>query len=114
MHVFKIVHLLESTFLLPYSVTDKARSVTRWHPFDITKVQSVLDKRKYSFTQWFVNDWNIIPNAPVKSKKIKYFIGHIYKYLNHRTDDYTSQRLTPCHLMDCSNYEEEDGQFKSE
>ena len=68
-------------------VTENARSATRGHPIKITKVHPRFDMRKYSFTQWVVDDWSRLPGAAVKSKIINQFKGHKLRKQATKIDD---------------------------
>ena len=45
----------------------KEGSRTRRHKAALVKEQSRLDMRKYSFSQWVINEWNKLPNDWVNS-----------------------------------------------
>ena len=36
----------------------KESKITRWHNYTVAKKQSILDVRKYSFSQRTINVWN--------------------------------------------------------
>ena len=55
--------------------------ITRGHDFTLVKGQSMLDVRKYYFSQRLVNEWNILSADCVHSSSINMFKNRIDNYL---------------------------------
>ena len=51
----------------------KEDSRTRGHKATLVKEQCRLDMRKYSFSQWVINEWNELPNDSVNASSVNMF-----------------------------------------
>ena len=69
--MFKTFNGLESSLPADFFHMDNARYAIRGHPFKITKMNSRLDLRKYSFTQrLLVNNWNQLTEASPRLQQL--------------------------------------------
>ena len=59
----------------------KEGSRTRGHKAALVKEKCRLDMRKYSFSQWVINEWNKLPNDCVNASSVNMFKNRIDRYL---------------------------------
>ena len=58
----------------------KNDSITRGHSLALVKSHSRLDKRKYTFSQRVVNDWNELPEECINATSVNMFKNKIDQY----------------------------------
>ena len=77
--MFKIVNSYEHvTRNMFYTLKEGSR--TRGHKAALVKEQCRLDKRKYSFSQRVINEWNKLPNDCVNASSVNMFKNRIDRY----------------------------------
>ena len=62
----------------------KESKITRGHKFTLVKKQSILDVRKFSFSQRTINVWNKLSTECVHASSVNMFKNRIDKYLVNR------------------------------
>ena len=67
--------------ILTFCFESKEIKITRGHNFPLVKKQSILDVRKFSFSQWTINVWNILSEEWVHASSVNMFNNIIDKYL---------------------------------
>ena len=68
LEVFKIINGLDSIFTADFFIMENEHD-KKGHPYKISKLNSRIDTRKYSFTQRIVNDWNRHPGIAVRKRQ---------------------------------------------
>ena len=80
----------------------KEGSRTRGYKTALVKEQCRLDMRKYSFSQWVINEWNKLPNDCVNASSVNMFKNRIDRYAIRagytQTLDTPMASLFTCHL----------------
>ena len=59
----------------------KESSRTRGHKAALLKEQCRLDKRKYTFSQMVINEWNKLPNDCLNASSVNMIKNRIDRYL---------------------------------
>ena len=78
--VFKILNGYANIDSNPF-FENKESKITRGHNFTLVNKQSILDDRKFSFSQRTINVWNKLSEEFVHASSVNMFKNRIDKYL---------------------------------